>query len=347
MGLIAGWMWLMAALVGIAGQFLPGAPAGHRQGVIFLGAAVALYALASIAGLIDWGRIPLRWHAVATLAGIGVAGYALWLTGGAGTYFTPILICALLYISFFYPPRYAWPLSVALVLAGISPLFYAPGYAPRALVIAASFLSVTLIMLRLKDRLAESERRQREIALHDALTGVGNRRAFDQDLAAQLRQLRLSRRGNDELAVLFFDVDRFKTINDKHGHPVGDRVLRDFAAACRRSVRPGDKLSRIGGDEFALIAPGAGGEGAARLVRAMWDAAESVCVAPGADPVRVTVSYAIFPRDGETSLELMAAADKRLHDGKRRGATTAPAAEARSRSAREARSRSARAGAGT
>ena len=324
MGRTAGWMWLMAAIVGVGAMFLPGAPDEHLTQALVLGAVVGLYGLASILGYPDWGALPLRTHAIATAIGIVVVGYALWLTGGGDTYFVPMLICPLLYISFFYPSRYAWPLALFLVLAGASPLVFDSnalddGYLPRAVVMAAAFLAVTNIMVRLKARLVGAEELQRQMAERDALTGIANRRAFDSVLEAELtrRPAGEVRRVADDLSVLFFDIDDFKGINDRYGHSEGDRVLREFAAACERAVRPGDLISRIGGDEFAIIAPGAGAAGAARLAQAVTHAAGMVSPGGGAEPMRATVSWALFPHDGRSPTELMRTADRRLHDVKR------------------------------
>ena len=71
---------------------------------------------------------------------------------------------------------------------------------------------------------------------------------------------------------MLFDFDAFKAINDEHGHPVGDAVLRAVAAACADVVREGDCLARLGGDEFAVIAPGAGSGGVARIVASLEEA---------------------------------------------------------------------------
>ena len=129
-------------------------------------------------------------------------------------------------------------------------------------------------MVSLKRRLVEAEARQREIANLDPLTGIANRRAFDsalrRELAARLDSQNGRRKGDDEpFALLVFDLDDFKSINDDYGHPVGDAVLRQTARRVRGVLRSTDLLARIGGDEFAVIAPGSHGEGAARMGEAI------------------------------------------------------------------------------
>ena len=90
----------------------------------------------------------------------------------------------------------------------------------------------------------------REEASLDPLTKIGNRRHFEASLSDQLLK---SKR---QFVVALFDLDNFKQINDTHGHGMGDRVLQETALALKTSMRPGDLLARIGGDEFAAIAPG-------------------------------------------------------------------------------------------
>ncbi len=87
----------------------------------------------------------------------------------------------------------------------------------------------------------------------DALTGIGNRRAFDEQLG---RELKRAEREGTPVALAMFDFDHFKAYNDAHGHPEGDRLLREVAAAWQGCLRATDSLARYGGEEFALIAPG-------------------------------------------------------------------------------------------
>ena len=100
----------------------------------------------------------------------------------------------------------------------------------------------------LKRRLVEAEREQHRMARVDPLTGLANRRAFDEALDRALAD-------GAPFTVLLADIDSFKQINDRFGHTTGDRVLRELAAHASAEVRGGDCLARIGGDEFALVAP--------------------------------------------------------------------------------------------
>jgi diguanylate cyclase len=112
-----------------------------------------------------------------------------------------------------------------------------------------------VLIKRLRRQLAEKQHHSmilRELAMIDALTGLYNRRFAEQRLVAEVA--RSARKGHP-LTVVLLDLDEFKLINDTHGHPAGDLVLQEFAAALNRAVRGGDLAVRWGGDEFLLILP--------------------------------------------------------------------------------------------
>jgi diguanylate cyclase (GGDEF)-like protein len=261
-----------------------------------------------------------------------VVGLAIYLSGGSLSYIEPFLICSLLYAAFFFPARWAWPLSIELIAVAGLPLLYDPNAVENAFVaryagIAAAFLVATWVMVGLKRRLLDAEARQRDIANRDPLTGFGNRRVFDATMRRELeaRTQPRGRRGADDspLALLVLDLDDFKGVNDRHGHQVGDAVLREAASRAAAILRSTDTLARIGGDEFAVIAPGAHGEGAQRMAEAIRTAVglrESD--APGPIPT-ASVGWAVFPDDGTDYETLMRAADERMLELKGNGGPAA------------------------
>jgi diguanylate cyclase (GGDEF)-like protein len=163
-------------------------------------------------------------------------------------------------------------------------------------------------MHALKRRLLLAEERQRRMAERDPLTGLHNRRAFDAALAEEIAR--------GELALVLFDFDGFKAINDVYGHPVGDAVLCTVADACREAIREVDHLARLGGDEFALIAPGSGAAGVERIVGALEDAITRADMPSGLE-ISATFAWALAPEDAEEPAELLRRADQRLLAGKR------------------------------
>lgn len=320
MGRISGVLWTASAVVAIVATFLPGAEHVAIGWILAMAAFIFVYGLASVTGLIPWERTSLNTLAIGMAVTIPVVGLALYLSGGSISYVEPLLVCSLLYAAFFFPARWAWPLSIELVLIAGTPLIYDANaienaFLPRYLTFAVGYLAATWVMVGLKQRLVEAELRQRQIANRDPLTGVGNRREFDQVFQRELaaRTLPHGRRDADEspLAVLIFDLDDFKGINDRYGHQVGDAVLREATARARSMLRSTDSLARIGGDEFAVIAPGARGENAQRMAEAIRTAVSAHEPGEGPTPT-ASIGWAVFPEDGEDFATLMHCADQRM-----------------------------------
>ena len=312
--LTSGAMWAVTAVVGLAVHALPGTHSDHMPWVIGLCAFALVWGVTSIVLGLRGIVMPLGQRALVTGAMMPVVALALWATGGATSYLQPVMLFVVLFVAWFFPPSMAWPLVGLLVAAYASPLLYDVnavdlGYPARAAVFTVAVSGLTLTMQFLKRRLVHAEMRQREIAERDPLTAVANRRGFDLALAR-------THGSSERYALIVFDFDDFKTINDVHGHPVGDAVLIAVAQAARGVVRQGDCLARIGGDEFALIAPSAGHRGVLRLVRALSEAIHSIQL-PGVGSVGVTFAWAIAPEDASDQDALMAIADERLMGRKR------------------------------
>ena len=111
-----------------------------------------------------------------------------------------------------------------------------------------------------------------EQAVHDPLTGLYNRRFFDEALA---QNIETARRYNRELSLVLFDLDDFKKVNDKHGHQAGDEVLKTFAQLLMKTARKADMVCRIGGDEFAVILPETGLSNARNLTDRFFQTLEN------------------------------------------------------------------------
>jgi diguanylate cyclase (GGDEF)-like protein len=334
MGQISGGLWIVGALVGVAGTFLPGASHQDVLWVLILSGIVLAYGIASVTGVIPWDRASIDGLAIGTVVTIPVVGLAIYLTGGAISYIEPLLVFSLLYVSFFFPPRWAWPLAIELVLVAGAPLVYESGateyaFVPRYLALAAGFLAVTGMMVSLKRRLVDAEARQREIANLDSLTGIANRRAFDaalrRELAARVEPRGGRREADGEpFALLVIDLDEFKAINDDYGHPVGDSVLRDAAGRARAALRSTDTLARIGGDEFAVIAPGVHSGNARGFAETIAAAIGTHVPGSRVPAARASLGIAVFPEDGDSYEALMRAADQRLLRLKNGGSHFAP-----------------------
>jgi diguanylate cyclase (GGDEF)-like protein len=334
MGRISGWLWIVGALVGIVGTFLPGADHAGTVWVLLLSALVLAYGIGSVTGIIPWERASMKALALGMVVTVPIVGFAIYLSGGSISYVEPLLVCSLLYAALFFPARWAWPLTIELVVVAAAPLVYEGGatataFPSRYLALAAAFLALTGVMVGLKRRLVAAEARQREIANLDPLTGIANRRAFDsalrRELAARFDPQGGRRKGDDEpFALLVFDLDDFKAINDDYGHPVGDTVLRQTAQRVHNVLRSTDLLARIGGDEFAVIAPGSHGEGAARMGEAIAAAIAEHEAGSRIPAPHASLGVAVFPGDGESFEALLRCADQRLLRAKSKAARLSP-----------------------
>lgn len=159
-----------------------------------------------------------------------------------------------------------------------------------------------------------------ELASVDGLTGCLNHNTTVSLLAHALER---GRRDGQPVGFVMLDLDHFKNVNDRHGHAVGDRVLRAFASAVRERLRGSDVLGRLGGEEFGLVLPATSAGGARHLAEQIRQAIESL-EAPGdaGHAVRVTVSAGVAvaePSRGDSAEALMDLADKALYQAKQKG----------------------------
>lgn len=175
--------------------------------------------------------------------------------------------------------------------------------------------------LRAATRLVRMQRQFRRMAETDALTGAANRRAFMQYLESQAD---LARRGGNPLSVIMVDLDHFKRINDTYGHACGDRVLTGTVKAVQACLRERDMLGRLGGEEFAVVLPGAQGEAAIRAAERIRTAVSGqVFTDDKGEPIPVTASLglALTGHDDvmETAESLLHMADEALYEAKGAG----------------------------
>ena len=160
-----------------------------------------------------------------------------------------------------------------------------------------------------------AEARIAHMARHDALTGLPNRAQFSERLQAAL--------ANGSLAVLFFDLDRFKIVNDTMGHPAGDALLCALAERLDGRLGAGQTIARLGGDEFAVLMPGAGCEAALALARDILAAVREPVLLEGR-PITVgaSIGIALAPVHGTDPTQLMKCADLALYRAKAEGRDT-------------------------
>ncbi len=185
------------------------------------------------------------------------------------------------------------------------------GEAARQLEVIALQVADALLRARLFE---QTER----LASTDGPTGLHNPRTFQSRLDEQLR---LAQRHGKKLSVVLCDVDRFKSVNDAHGHPVGDLVLRGVGRVLAGEARGTDLVARYGGEEFAVVMPETDGEGALVIAERIRTRLEQAVFPTEAGPLRVTLSLGIatFPDDGAEKARLVEVADGCLYHAKRTG----------------------------
>lgn len=177
--------------------------------------------------------------------------------------------------------------------------------------------------------LREQMRRLRLAAYSDPLTGAWNRRYFDQFLGAALQ---IARKQRHSVTVLVFDIDDFKSFNDRFGHQAGDDILKETVRLLRSVIRPTDRVCRIGGDEFAVIFNEPEGprdpasrhpktifQIAARFQQQVREAKFPKLTAEAPATLRISGGLATYPWDGLNPADLVCKADERAMEGKRQG----------------------------
>src|SRR3954464_3543651 len=169
---------------------------------------------------------------------------------------------------------------------------------------------------RLEARMAGERAAFEALAHEDPLTGLPNKRAFDDRLETELRR---AAREYYPVALVVLDLDRFKQINDTWGHPVGDEALVRLAQHVEAELRAGDICGRVGGDEFVLALVRADAHSAERVLGRLRRALENVTVGPAGERLAFSAGIAEFPRHATERDQLVRCADAALYWGKAYG----------------------------
>ena len=161
----------------------------------------------------------------------------------------------------------------------------------------------------------QAERRASELATRDPLTGLYNRRSLIERTEDAI--IRATHR-KECMAVMFLDLDKFKSVNDTFGHDVGDELLRQVALRIKSSVRESDVVARIGGDEFVVVLEGLSGDvDAAELADKIVAASMQSCSVGGhIFSISVSIGISMYPRDGNSAQELLTEADQAMYSAK-------------------------------
>ena len=199
----------------------------------------------------------------------------------------------------------------ALVAAGTAPGLFSKG--------RQDILELITTQVAIKIELAQAHERLGRLATTDGLTGLANHRAFQHGFEVMLQR---ARRNRTPLCLVMGDLDLFKQINDAHGHPFGDLVLRETARIMTETLRNIDLAARYGGEEFALVLENCDATGGLQLAERIRERIASLTPeSESEEPVRPSISLglAVFPEDGSSKDILIDRADQALYRAKRRG----------------------------
>jgi len=311
--------WGIGALVGFSllPFYPPTASAIGQWGWVVSGVNF-LFTAAWIVYLYRWNeRITFNTLLVTAYYGIFNVLLAQWLAGGLPAPYHELYPFMILAAAAVHPPRRFLPFMVVMMVAAITPEI---GHASAGqlgdlvtellLWLGASLL-VVAVMWKIRQERAdreESHAEAQELARVDALTGLGNRRAFEEALATEVAR---ARRADAPLSLLVCDLNRFKEINDRYGHLAGDNCLRQVADAVRGELRGADVCFRWGGDEFAVLLAGAPEQAALEVCARLEQVVSRSCARPDETPLYVTCGHASLV-DWMSGEDLVAAADREL-----------------------------------
>ncbi len=269
--------------------------------------------------LVAYDRIPIWGFQVQLAVATALVGWSIYASGDTTSPYVTFYFWIAIY-SFYFLSRARASIQMAFVGLAYSAVLLSAGNAGTAPVIHWVFVTCALVVAgafigvqrghvdRLIDRLSSAART-------DSLTGLLNRRGFEELFETELER---ARRGGRPLSVIVGDLDGFKAVNDRYGHAAGDRALEKLSEILQSAKRRVDTAARIGGEEFAVIAPDSDHHAAYILAERMRRGVRETFTA---DPFALTISLGVatFPRHGATAEALIAGGDEALYAAKKLG----------------------------
>ncbi|HEX6024372.1 MAG TPA: GGDEF domain-containing protein [Solirubrobacter sp.] len=303
-GRIVGWMYVVGAIVTTLLPLLPGTHGDVVTPTLPIGIAAFVWGVLAL-WRVDWTHAAGSVIHASALAGALAVGVAVHDTGGAQSPARILLLLVLVFAAYFFPAREAWPyLGLVLVLHGL-PFAYDggaldAGLLGELLIVAPCYWLLAFLLITGKRGMVTLRAHADRLARQDPLTGLANRRAL----------LEAMNDVTGRVGLLMLDIDDFKAVNTRFGHPGGDRVLMTIAGCLRRSCRASDLPARLGGDEFAVLVPGVDADTMAALADRVLDEVR------GTSSVRVSAGWVVSGRGTE---QLLLEADQALAAAKRGG----------------------------
>jgi diguanylate cyclase (GGDEF)-like protein len=320
-GQVAGALYLTGAVSVLLVLLLPGMVTRHWELVLLLSTVGAVWGVLCLT-TIRWSSAPPIVSLLSSAAGFPITALAMAATGEAGSPARFYLFFIVFYCTYFYSPRVAVPFLAGCIAVEALPLLYdgdavSSGYLGEVVLVSAVYLVLGGLIMAGKQLLVDLREEARDLSRHDSLTGLCNRRAFEECVAAHLG----GERASDRIGLLLLDLDGFKDVNTMYGFPAGDRVLLETSEALRSAVRDHDFVARLGGDEFAVVVADASDDAMRSLCDRALEAirgAEERLDLPDFTP-RASAGWALHPDDAASAEDLLAAADLALRAAKAAG----------------------------
>jgi diguanylate cyclase (GGDEF)-like protein len=316
---LGSWFWMVNSVLAVA--LWPLSPIDRQIGDAgwILGDVLVLLAIL-FALTLRSNRLGIGFTGVLISCYVGAIGIAFmqWLAGGGTAPYDGLLLLLLLLVSATNPLRRLAPFIGLVGVLLFTPLVYSGWESATAAKALAEFVIWTplsfLVFLMMTSIRAQrltmrrTEEQARSEARHDELTGICNRRAFEEALADEISR---AERMETPLSMAMGDIEHFKRINDEFGHLEGDHCLLRVAQAMDTELRQPDRVFRWGGDEFVLLLPGTGTDGAGAVIERVQAKVSAACRRPDNEPIWIHFAAAEL-HPGMTAKELCEAADLAL-----------------------------------
>ncbi|MEA2125039.1 MAG: hypothetical protein QOI80_1821 [Solirubrobacteraceae bacterium] len=313
---VTGALWVIGPLVMVC--FLPFYPPTAQIGAVGSFLMAGLLSVSIVLGYFAFSlRLRPGWNQLYASSFNAVAQIALvqWLAGGGEAPYLQWLLIPSLAITTQRTVGWCLPLLAFAAATAFSPLLYSdidvPQTVAETLVVTAMAVVLSVVMTSVRNHrteLRDVSDEANSLARLDALTGLPNRRSFEETLELTVESYTEQDRA---LSLLICDVDNFKEINDRFGHPAGDACLRLIAAALGDGLRWPDQAFRWAGDEFAVVLHDADAESASHAEARLTEAMKRGAQRPDGRPITIGVGTAQL-RPGMTADQLLAAADGAL-----------------------------------
>jgi diguanylate cyclase (GGDEF)-like protein len=317
-GRMAGALYILGGLTALLLLVAPYVDRSHPELIVAMSVSGIVWGALCLT-IVPWERASAVMSHLSTGMGFPLTALAVGITGGATSPARFFGLFILVYAAYFYRAREATPHVAGVIGLHALPLAYdagaaSSGFVAELIVIAPTYVVLAALLMGGKSVLVELRDRAQDLALHDALTGLANRRALMDELERHVG----GRRAGDRLGLVLLDLDNFKDANTQFGHQAGDRVLQATARGLLGAARGTDMVARLGGDEFAVVALDVDEPAVRDLAERLVRSVRAACDELGLAGARVTASagWASAPLDADNVEGLIAVADSAMRTAK-------------------------------